>query len=119
MPDLGWNKAQWDGGYTWSEHGEEWSKSWGGSEAQWFGSLYPRLHRFLPVRNILEIAPGYGRFSRYLLKYCYGSYKGVDLSAECVEFCKQRFSSIEGVDFHVNDGLSLDRVEDGSFDFVF
>ena len=43
MPDLQWNIAAWDGSYDWSTGGEEWSQVWGGSEAQWFGSLYPRL----------------------------------------------------------------------------
>jgi hypothetical protein len=42
---------------------------WGGSEPQWFGSLYPRLHRFLPARAILESLQasdgGHSSFFRY------------------------------------------------------
>jgi hypothetical protein len=45
MPEIAWNQATWSGGYDWKTAGEEWSETWGGSEAQWFGSLLPRLHR--------------------------------------------------------------------------
>lgn len=119
MPDLSWNKAMWDGRYNWIDLGEEWSESWGGSEAQWFGSLYPRLHRFLPAENILEIAPGFGRWTYYLLRYLSGGhYTGIDLSESCVEHCKKRFSGLNAV-FHVNDGLTLDAAEENSYGFVF
>lgn len=119
MPDLSWNKSQWDSDYDWTGRGEEWSQAWGSSEAQWFGSLYPRLHRFLPVQNLLEIAPGFGRWTRYLLDYVQGDLVGVDLSQECVESCRQRFADRENVEFLTNDGLSLDAVEDGRFGMVF
>ena len=46
MPDLNSNKECWGGLYHWANGGEEWSASWGGSEAQWFGSIYPRLIAF-------------------------------------------------------------------------
>lgn len=119
MPDLAWNKSLWDGGYAWTGRGEEWSEVWGGSEAQWFGSLYPRLHRFLPVENLLEIAPGFGRWTHYLLEYVGGRYTGVDLSQECVDFCQERFSGFNNAAFQVNDGLSLDSIDDGLFGLVF
>lgn len=119
MPDLAWNKSCWDSDYDWSWRGEEWSEAWGGSEAQWFGCLYPRLHRFLPVENLLEIAPGFGRWTRYLLEYVQGRYTGVDLSLACVDYCKERFSGFSNTTFLVNDGLSLDSVEDGLFHLVF
>lgn len=119
MPDLAWNKNRWDGEYNWTGRGEEWSEYWGGSEAQWFGCLYPRLHRFLPAENLLEIAPGFGRWTRYLLEYVQGRYAGVDLSRECVDYCLERFSGFSKTEFLANDGLSLDSVEDGLFDLVF
>jgi hypothetical protein len=119
MPNLTWNKSYWDGEYNWTGRGEEWSEYWGGSEAQWFGCLYPRLHRFLPVANLLEIAPDFGRWTHYLLKYVQDSYTGVDLSQECVDYCQERFSGCNNTTFLTNDGLSLDSVEDGLFDFVF
>ena len=117
MPDLQWNIASWDGSYDWSTGGEEWSQVWGGSEAQWFGSLYPRLHRRLPTGSILEIAPGYGRWTKFLISAC-RSYVGVDLSAECIRACESSFSGSAHARFMKNDGLSLHAVQ-GRFDLIF
>jgi|SRR5579872_6142783 len=117
MPRLDWNIHQWDGEYNWELKGEEWSSSWGSSEAQWFGSLYPRLHKYLPARRILEIAPGFGRWTRFLLNYC-DDYTGIDLSDECVNACRQTFSEVESARFFKNDGLSLEGAA-GQYDFVF
>lgn len=119
MPNLAWNKNFWDGDYNWSGRGEEWSHFWGSSEAQWFGSLYPRLHRFLPTGNLLEIAPVFGRWTHYLLQYVQGRYTGVDLSQECVNYCQERFSRFSNTAFLKTDGLSLDMVEDNLYDFIF
>lgn len=118
MPDLEWNKTQWDGSYDWCSEGEEWSNSWGGSEAQWFGSIYPRIHRFLPAERILEIAPGFGRWTNFLLPIC-KSYLGIDLSSQAIAACKENFGHIGHAEFVLNDGLSLDAAEDDQFDFVF
>jgi SAM-dependent methyltransferase len=118
MPDLQWNRAVWDGTYDWRSEGEEWSERWGGSEAQWFGSLYPRLHRFLPARRILEIAPGFGRWTRYLLPSC-EAYLGIDLSARAVAACQRSFAGVPRARFVQNDGLSLDAAPAGRFDFIF
>lgn len=118
MPDLGWNRETWDEFYKWPGGGEEWSEWWGGSEAQWFGSLYPRLHRVLPARRILEIAPGFGRWTRFLLPLCQ-NYLGLDLSARCVGACQEIFSNAPHAIFIQNDGLSLERAPAESFDLVF
>lgn len=116
MPDLDWNSSLWGGAYGWEEQGEEWSAAWGGSEAQWFGCLYPRLHRFLPARRVLEIAPGYGRWTKYLLAAS-DALVGIDLSEKCVQACRIRFP--EKARFYANDGLSLDAVAGRQFEFVF
>jgi 2-polyprenyl-3-methyl-5-hydroxy-6-metoxy-1,4-benzoquinol methylase len=119
MPDVNWNSKTFAGTFDWHlSGGEEWSEPWGGSEAQWFGSLYPRLHRFLPAHSILEIAPGFGRWTKFLLPACQ-SYLGVDLSQECVDGCRQRFASTDHARFVKNDGLSLADAPDGQFDFAF
>ena len=117
MPELEWNNAVWDGSYDWTAAGEEWSDAWGGSEAQWFGSLYPRLHRILPAKRVLEIAPGFGRWTRFLVRSC-DSYVGVDLSGKCVAACQSIFAAASHAVFIRNDGLSLSEAS-GSFDFVF
>ncbi|MBN9508489.1 MAG: class I SAM-dependent methyltransferase [Alphaproteobacteria bacterium] len=119
MPDIEWNKATFAGSFDWRQTGgEEWSDPWGGSESQWFGSLYPRLHRVLPAGAILEIAPGFGRWTKFLLPAC-RMYVGVDLSHECVAACSQRFRDAGHARFVKNDGSSLADVSDGKFDLVF
>lgn len=118
MPDLEWNTVCWDGSYSWKGGGEEWSEVWGGSEAQWFGSLYPRLHRYLPGDAVLEIAPGFGRWTKFLLPAC-RAYLGIDLSNECVIACRNAFRNAAHARFLQNDGLTLSGAPDGHFSFVF
>ena len=119
MPDVEWNSSIFAGAFDWKKTGgEEWSEPWGGSEPQWFGSLYPRLHRFIPAPAVLEIAPGFGRWTKFLLPACQ-SYLGIDLSGECVAACRERFAGAEHARFAQNDGLSLAEARDGHFDFVF
>src|SRR3712207_4763847 len=90
MPDLQQNLAEWNNPARWREHGDEWSVTWGGAEAQWFGTIYPRVHAFLPVDTILEIAPGYGRWTQYLKDLC-STLIAVDFSDNCIAACKSRF----------------------------
>jgi SAM-dependent methyltransferase len=118
MPDLEWNQSFWGKEYGWSERGDEWSVGWGGSEAQWFGTLYPRLHRMIPARRILEIAPGRGRWTQYLIPMC-SAYIGIDIAESCVVECSKRFANAAHAGFIHNDGLSLAAVPDESFDFIF
>lgn len=118
MPDLDWNKTAWGSIYAWHDSGEEWSTAWGGSEAQWFGAIFPRLHRFLPARRILEIAPGFGRWTKYLIPVC-DEFVCIDLSSKCVDACRDRFAAAGHAQFFVNDGHSLAEAKDESFDLVF
>lgn len=118
MPDLNWNKTVWGANYGWPESGEEWSAAWAGSEPQWFGSIFPRLHRFLPARRILEIAPGFGRWTKFLIPAC-DEFVGIDLSAKCIDVCKIRFANAKHANFFVNDGQSLAAAQDQSFDLIF
>src|SRR5262249_813227 len=110
------NRNTWYNVYDWSERGEEWSIAWGGSEPQWFGSFYPRMHRYLPAPTILEIAPGFGRWTRFLTRNC-KRLIGVDLSKVCIEASRKRFAG-KPAEFHANDGTSLDMVADRSIDFA-
>jgi len=118
MPSLEENLSVWDGSYDWTAGGHEWSSSWGGPEAEWFGTLLPRIHPFIPVGTILEIAPGYGRWTHYLKDYCENLIV-VDLAEKCIEACEKRFSSWSHITYHVNDGRSLEMIPDESIDFVF
>lgn len=118
MPTVEQNVINWTDRYDWTEKGEEWSAKWGGPEAQWHGTIYPRIHSFVPARSILEIAPGFGRWTSMLKGHC-EKLTVVDLSETCIEACKQRFSTDTHITYHVNDGKSLAMVPDGSIDFVF
>jgi SAM-dependent methyltransferase len=84
----------------------------------WYGALLPRIHSFLPASTILEIAPGYGRWTQFLKDAC-EQLVIVDLTERCIEHCRKRFSSSSNIEYHVNDGRSLEMVADNSVDFVF
>ena len=118
MPNVAWNAQFWGTDYSWPKSGEEWSRKWGGSEPQWFGSLYPRLHRFLPAGRILEIAPGHGRWTKFLIPAC-TEYLGIDLNESCIEVCRRRFADAAHAKFIANDGVSLNAVPDGQYDLIF
>ena len=118
MPSLEENLSVWNTWHNWAEKGDEWSSDWGGPEAQWFGTLYPRIHRFIPAGTILEIAPGHGRWTQFLKDHC-EKLIVVDLAEKCIEACKERFKSSAHISYHVNDGRSLEMVSDRSLDFVF
>src|SRR3954468_6819512 len=118
MADVDNNLAVWSAGWDWSQQGDEWSSWWGGTPSLWYGALLPRIHSFLPTGTILEIAPGYGRWTQYLKDLC-DELVIVDLTDGCIEHCRQRFADSHNIEYHVNDGRSLEMVEDRSVDFVF
>src|SRR5215470_11491270 len=104
--------------YDWKDAGEEWSEPWGSSAAQWAGTILPRIRDCLPAETILEIAPGFGRWTHYLKDYCQELWV-VDASSECVEACSRRFAGEPYVRCYLNDGRSLSMIPDASLDFVF
>lgn len=114
-------KALWTS-YPWPDAGDEWSRKWGGTPGLWFGLLYPRLRRFIPldrpVGHILEIACGQGRITQFLAPHA-SRYTGVDLVEKCIDHCRARFANRAAWSFHLTDGKSLDVVEDASVDLAF
>lgn len=118
MAGIDQNLAVWSEGWDWSQQGDEWSAWWGGTDAMWLGALLPRLHALLPAATILEIAPGYGRWTHYLKDRC-EHLVVVDLSPNCIEHCRERFADADNIEYHVNDGRSLDMVADHSVDLAF
>jgi ubiquinone/menaquinone biosynthesis C-methylase UbiE len=118
MPSTQENLSFWNNNYDWSTHGDEWSVAWGGADTQWHGTLFPRIMRHLPVHTILEIAPGFGRWTQFLAGLCKRLIV-VDLSSKCIDACRQRFRDTTHIEYHVNDGRTLPMVADGSVDFVF
>ena len=118
MPNLEENREYWDGGFHWRHRGDEWSAWWGSPEAEWQVTIHPRIAEFLPVGMLVEIAPGYGRWTQFLRRQC-DHLVGIDLSAKCVRACRRRFWRDRSVRFHANDGKTLGGVRDDSVDFVF
>jgi SAM-dependent methyltransferase len=117
VPSIEDNRKTWTD-HPWAARGEGWSRMWGRSTYEWWGTLYPRLREFLPTGTLLEIATGYGRWTRYLVHLC-DRLIGVDLVEKCVEHCRGRFAEYPHATFHQNDGVSLEMVADGSVDFAF
>ena len=118
MPTIEDNLRTWGREYDWSREGDEWSGPWGGTEMLWWGSLFPRIRAFVPAPRVLEIAPGYGRLSHYL-RFLAEHLIVVDLNRNCIEACRERFSDSSNIEYHVNDGRSLEMVADRSIDFAF
>jgi ubiquinone/menaquinone biosynthesis C-methylase UbiE len=104
--------------YEWIQAGEEWSEPWGGSVAQWFGSILPRIQAALPATTILEIASGFGRWSFFLKEHCQHLHL-VDPDPQCMDACRRRFGSVAKISFHLNRADSLETIPDGSIDFIF
>ena len=118
MPTVEQNLFLWGKADGWKDDGDKWSVKWGGTELEWWTSIFPRIRQFVPASTILEIAPGFGRWTQFLKGFCQRLI-AVDVSPACIERCKERFASDPQVNCYVNDGKSLAMVEDASVDFAF
>ncbi len=118
MPTLDENIRTWGANWDWSGQGEEWSNWWGDTSAFWYGCIFPRIHAMVPTGRILEIAPGFGRWTQFLKDLC-DDLVIVDLTDKCIAHCRERFNEATNIEYHVNDGRSLAMIDDGSLDFVF
>ncbi|NBH11802.1 class I SAM-dependent methyltransferase [Amycolatopsis sp. SID8362] len=78
----------------------------------------PRIAAFLPAEHTLEIAPGHGRITQYLAPAS-ERLSIVDLTEDCIAACRERFAAYDHIGYHVNDGTSLDMIDDCSVDFAF
>jgi SAM-dependent methyltransferase len=118
MGTIEQNRYAWNNAYDWKHQGKEWSKGWGGVNMQWYGSVLPRIHAFTPTETILEIGPGFGRWTQFLKDLC-DHLVVVDLSEKCLQACQRRFGCCSKITYHLNDGISLDMIPAESIDFVF
>lgn len=91
MPSIQQNIELWTKADEWKRGGDQWSDSRGGPETQWISTILPRIQPFLPAGRVLEIAPGYGRWTQFL-KALAGELHIVDLLPQCIEACRQRFA---------------------------
>ncbi len=116
------NYVTWNDRYHWSADGDEWT----GQAARcgipyeaWKESLIERMIRphVGQTRNVIEIAPGHGRWSEVLVPnsaFC----TLVDLSSECLVKCRKRFASHSNVEYFLTTGTALPRYCTGQIDFV-
>jgi ubiquinone/menaquinone biosynthesis C-methylase UbiE len=111
------NQEVWSDSYDWSRGGTEWSTWWGGVDSQWLMTVLPRIRAFVPAPSILEIGPGFGRWTQYLSGLS-SHLTVVDISPRCLEACRTRFGA-DHISYIQNDGESLPLVDDESIDFVF
>jgi SAM-dependent methyltransferase len=118
MPALNQNLSVWDQTYDWSRRGDEWSDAWGGVSYHWWTTLFPRLQGYVPAGRVLEIAPGFGRWTHFLRDLC-SDLIIVDIAESAIAHCRERFAADRHISAHVNDGTSLPMAEDGSIDLVF
>jgi len=118
MPTISENLQAWNSRYGWEARGDEWSVTWGGAEPQWRGAILPRISAYLPAHQVLEIAPGYGRWTQFLAPHA-ETLTVVDLAPECIAVCRERFKEWKQVRCYVNDGQSLGMIPDRSIDFAF
>ena len=117
MPSVDENTGHW-AAYDWKAGGDEWSEVWGGAAFEWWGALFPRLHGLLPAGTVLEIAPGYGRWTQFLAPMS-RALVVVDVTEKCIAACRERFAGYRHIEYHVNDGRSLPPLADRSIDFAF
>ena len=109
---LEWNRAQWGNDTVWRRGGNSWTfhaESSGQSYEAWKTTL---LREFLEPYlgsevDFIEIGPGYGRWTEFIVGRT-RSLTVIDLNANCIEVCRERFGAEAGIACVVNDGRSID-----------
>ena len=116
MASVEENKNFWNNPESWNyfDLGEKWSSEFGNTDILWYSYLYPRIHNFINNSDTLEIAPGTGRITKYVLPLA-KSYIGYDLSEYCIDYCKNNYGEM----FFLNDGKTFHNTKNESIDFIF
>ncbi len=123
MPSLKENLEIWDNKYDWSEHGEEWdgqAKYCKADYEEWKESIITNfINPYINENSsILEIGPGHGRWTRYLIEKPCNLYV-VDLSKKCIGYLKQRFHNYNNIKYFFNEGSNLDMIQNSTIDIIF
>jgi SAM-dependent methyltransferase len=106
----------WDNEKNWTEGGHEWSSQFGTTEDLWNKHLFDDLKEFRN-KKILEIAPGHGRITQFLLILA-KELIVADLNPNCIKKTKEKLGDHVSKYF-VCDGKSLPFIADESQDLVF
>ena len=107
------NTLKWNN-YRWEQGEDEWTIS-----AEWKQSIIDHviLKYVDSGGNVLEVGPGFGRWTRKLVELSERLIV-VDISEKCIDHCKKLFGGNTNIEFHLNDGGSLDFIIDDSVDFI-
>ena len=107
------NELKWNH-YSWERGENEWTQS-----EEWKNSVieHVMLENIPPGHVVVEIGPGFGRWTRKLIEIS-ERLIAVDVTEKCIAHCKKLFADNKNVEFHINDGRSLDMIADDSVDFV-
>jgi ubiquinone/menaquinone biosynthesis C-methylase UbiE len=116
------NLKLWDQEHKWKLDGDEWAgqaELCGVPYPVWKDSLVDNLIRphVTPVAQVIEIAPGHGRWSEYIIPTS-GFVTLVDLSPNCLQFCRKKFAHCDNVDYYLTTGSSLPKYCDQNIDFI-
>jgi ubiquinone/menaquinone biosynthesis C-methylase UbiE len=104
----------WNNPNNWVDDGNEWSGYFGTTDNLW-NVIHEKISKYLKD-DVLEIAPGFGRITEYLLKENI-NLSIIDLNNICIEKCQQRFGT-KIKEYIINDGKTL-NFNDNSFNFIF
>jgi len=107
------NKFIWEH-WDWKAHGDEWTSS-----PEWKSSVVRTFidPLFTGRSVILEIGPGAGRWTEYLVDRC-AWLIGIDISETCVRECENRFRERPHARFAVGNGDNLSAIDSESIDGV-
>lgn len=111
------NRYLWSS-YDWSERGDEWTRK-AANPDRWLRELLDKmLYKYMGRgREILEIGPGAGRWTEYLIPISKRLVL-VDITPKCIAMCRQRFAGRDNkVEYHVIDG-DIGFIEGNSLDRV-
>lgn len=116
------NLLRWNEQHKWRKDGDEWNgqaAACGVPYDVWKASLVAHLiePNVCPDSVVLEIAPGHGRWTEFLLRAKY--VLAVDLSPACLAFCRKRFEAAGNLDLFLTSGIALPKLASGMVDFVF
>ncbi|QSB15908.1 class I SAM-dependent methyltransferase [Natronosporangium hydrolyticum] len=121
MPSVEWNQRVWGEEHGWEHAGDEWrgmADHCGASYPAWKQGLVATFIEPVPTGSrVLEIAPGHGRWSGYLLSRA-ESLALVDIAQPCLDACRERLDGDPRVSYHLTGGSSLAPLVDQSVDFA-
>jgi len=109
-------QRKWNDESSWIDGGHEWSSFFKGTERLWNDHIFDTIKDFRG-KKILEIAPGFGRFSQFLSVLA-EELIVVDLNPLCIQKTKEKLGH-HVLAYFVNDGKSFPFVRDNSQDLVF